>query len=345
MALQRLAGNSAVAKGLTALQRDDDNKSAAGARAVDAHVGEEQLRTLLENLPVETLEQVDMAKDVFANVLTVLEGGASGATGGGTPIPLAGAPFNAVSLVQALQRGEIDEVLNAIVPVIGDAALATQLITQAGVTMGAFSAEGGLTTASVVGTSAAAVAEIAGPAALAVAVMVGVFNIPGDVNEDLRKIFYIGDVSGILTSWIWADPTISPHAQLLGEAPTAGYFGADLTDALAAARANAHLVWSETFQDQPDRIRATRASVGDDYQVFWRALGAELESQLQPSQENSAVSNINRLIRGVGLRRRQQRREREQAEREERFRRYGGTVVTEDGLILEVPGWQDDLVE
>ncbi|NLG20742.1 MAG: hypothetical protein GX555_04820 [Actinomycetales bacterium] len=342
MALQRLAGNSAVSETLAAVQRDGESDAEAGAQAVDEHVGEEQLRRLLTDLPVDTPEQVSRAETVFGHVLTVLEGGASGATSGPTPIPLAAAPFNAAALVQALREGEVDKVVTAILPVVGDAALATQLITEAGVTLGAFSVEGGLSTSAVVATTAGAVAEIAGPAALAVAVMVGVFSIPSDVNEDRRKIWYIGDVSGILTSWIWADPTISPHEQLSREAPTAGFFDTDLSDAVRAARVNAERVWAEQFQGRPERIRATRDQVGDDYQVFWRALGTELESQLQPSADGSAVSNINRLIRGVALRRRQRRREQEQADREERFRLYGGTIVTEDGFILQVPG---DLVE
>lgn len=332
-AWQPLAGNRALAGAVAAVQRDGEEDGTGSSAEAGGLVQADQLQAMLRNIPVETPEQVSAAEKMFGNLLTVADGVAQGATGRATPIPLVAAPRNVTALVQALQQEQYDQVIASILPVIGDVALATQLVTEAALTAGIFEAGAGLSTAAMTATTAGLVAEAASPAALGLAVLVGTFMIPVEANENLAKIFFIGDLSGILTSWLWNDPTINPHAQVTDEASTEGV-GA----AASAAHAKAREVWAAQFRDRPERIRATRASVGEDYQVFWRTLGRALEEQLRPFPDGSAVSNINRLMRGVRLRRRERQQAEEARERAETERRQGVTYLDEQGYLWTLPG-------
>lgn len=213
-------------------------------------------------------------------------------------------------------------------------ATTVSILTSAAVELEAISVTSGAAQAGVILGELGAAAPML---ALSVAILIAVASIPSDVNQNLWKIFYIADVSGILASWIFNDDTISPHSQLLAEARHGGYFGTDLSDSVGTARLKATEVWRSQFADNPGRVQETREAVGDDYRVFWRALGGMLESRLQPTPNGIGVSNINRLIHGVS-RRREERREREEARRrEEDLWRYGGVITTPDGLELVLP--------
>ncbi|ODR80590.1 hypothetical protein BG842_03985 [Haladaptatus sp. W1] len=260
----------------------------------------------------------------------------------GTSVPVVGAPFTAESLIQKLEQEQYEDAASDLVALAGDAATVFSLLITTGIEMGAItSATSALAQAGVVSSF---FAEAAGPAAIAVATMVGVLSIPGDANENLWKIFFIVDFSGILTSWIFNDNTISPHSRLLSEART---FGTDLTRGVRSARRNdltgavrsarrkAEEVWRDQFQDRPERIQQARRSVGNDYRVYWRLLGALLESHLQPDPTGIASVRIDDLINWV----RQRRKERQQnaRQREESVWRRGGTIRTREGLELTIP--------
>ncbi|WP_139136175.1 hypothetical protein [Haladaptatus sp. W1] len=316
-------------------------KSGGGTEAKKEDIGIKELESLLRELPVATPEERSASKAAVTSLILSIRGGV-GEGLAGTSVPVVGAPFTAESLIQKLEQEQYEDAASDLVALAGDAATVFSLLITTGIEMGAItSATSALAQAGVVSSF---FAEAAGPAAIAVATMVGVLSIPGDANENLWKIFFIVDFSGILTSWIFNDNTISPHSRLLSEART---FGTDLTRGVRSARRNdltgavrsarrkAEEVWRDQFQDRPERIQQARRSVGNDYRVYWRLLGALLESHLQPDPTGIASVRIDDLINWV----RQRRKERQQnaRQREESVWRRGGTIRTREGLELTIP--------
>ncbi len=184
------------------------------------------------------------------------------------------------------------------------------------------------------GTILGLAGEAVGPLLIGVQTLIGVAGIPSDVNENLWKIYYIADVSGILTSWMFSDPTFSPHSQLHAEAQNGGYFGADLTGALREAHQKAHELWQSSYREHPERVRQARQAAGGDYQNYWRALGNILEERLHPRPSGVATARIDDLIHGIQRRREEHRRRQQQ---EKAIRRNGGIIRTPDGHEFFIP--------
>jgi len=311
------------------IQRDDPTEGP------EANPPLADVEALLRQLPVDTPEGRDQTGQVLTSALQLLQvrGGALEGAGARLP-PVAGLPIRVAALISQLQSERYSDVAATLIRIGGDVATTVSILTSAAVELEAISVTSGAAQAGVILGELGAAAPML---ALSVAILIAVASIPSDVNQNLWKIFYIADVSGILASWIFNDDTISPHSQLLAEARHGGYFGTDLSDSVGTARLKATEVWRSQFADNPGRVQETREAVGDDYRVFWRALGGMLESRLQPTPNGIGVSNINRLIHGVS-RRREERREREEARRrEEDLWRYGGVITTPDGLELVLP--------
>ena len=116
--------------------------------------------------------------------------------------------------------------------------------------------------------------------AAAVEVAIGVLEIPDDVNQTAWKMFFVSDMSGILTSWVYNDIRINPHWSLLSRARTGGYFGADVSDACMAAHRVADNVWRRCFRFDAENKRRLRDSASD-WQGCWERLGCVICQQVE----------------------------------------------------------------
>jgi len=268
---------------------------------------------LLRRLPVATPKEVDKTKKILSLVLKLRNAGIEGGTGKQFPA-LPGLILDVDSLIQQLKNGEYADAAITVVSIGGNlASISSWLITAAiemGVPIGVTSAM------AQSGVVLGVIGEIAGPAVIALSTLIEVARIPSGVNENQGKIYYIADVSGILTSWLFNNPSISPHSQLMVEARTGGYFGSDLTKYLRDAHRTAHEIWQSYFSGHPERVTHARKEVAGNYQACWRLLGQQLEPKLKPEPDGIALSFINKLIAGVEELRKERL-------REERYRRRG----------------------
>lgn len=255
----------------------------------------EPLINLLRKLPVSTPKEKEMAKEFLKRFLstrnTALE-----SVAGKIP-PVAGTILNVDSLIKQLENKEYDQAATSILSLGGNIAATVNwfstVASEMGIIIEATSAAG------QIGTVAGFIAEAAPLAGVALSVLIETAKIPSDVTENMGKIYYITDVSGILTSWIFNDPTISPHAQLMIEAKTGGYHKTDITDYVKKAHQTANAIWQKYFKGHPERVKHARQEVGGNYQACWKLLGNSLESKLHPKPNGAAMGMIIARLNGV----------------------------------------------
>lgn len=302
----------------------------------DESLQHEALVTLLEQIPVETPQQVNAAENMFSHVITIASDVASnagetasqGAVASGS-LGLLASPLNVHSLIQVMQSGHYEEAATPIIALIGDTAMAVHVLTEAAISMGAISSTSGLAS---IGNIAGMMGGATFAFTVSAQIMIEVFSIPGDANENLWKIFFLADASGILTAWIFNDDSISPHQRLRPELRNGGLWDEDLTGALDAAHQRAHTLWQEEFHEQPEKIRQARQSANDNPEVFWRMMGAQMEQALRPTPNGIGVAIINDLIHDAND-------ARERLRRQERARRRQprGNYVEIGGQVMYIP--------
>ncbi len=288
------------------------------------------VQQLLRQLPVETAEGAQLTKEILSAAIQVRDEVID------ETIPVASLVLNVDDLIESLKEGKFGAAAKALVDVIGDTANTFAWLLTAADTMGiaAASATGGLTGAAQAGVILRGVGRAAPLAAVALGTLIEVFSMPSDVNKNMWKIFYIAGVSGVLTSWVFNDKSISPYAQLMSEARKGGYAGTDIRDSVTTAHQKAHEYWQSQYSGHPDRVKSVQQAMRGDYRAYWRLLGGQLESALKPQPDGMGLSNINRLINGVQLVHKERDRERK---RQENIERYGGILKMSDGSEMVIP--------
>lgn len=293
------------------------------------------IQRLLQGIPVSTPEEVNAASQTLQMFIDLRNAAFEGT--GVNMMPVVGLAFSVPQLIQQLQRGQYVDAAQTLVSVGGNAAATFSVLVTAAVEMGTItSATAGIAQAGVV---TGLIGEAAGPASLGIATLVATFRIPIAANENQWKLFYIADVSGILTSWLFARRDLSPHADLMQRARTGGYCRADVSDACRLAHRRAHECWVRNFQESQANRRAARSAVGNNWDQYWLQLAGTLDRSLAPFPSGIGRSFAQNLIQETQRRARQATRRAEERQRATAARAAarGVWVRTDDGLELFLP--------
>lgn len=231
---------------------------------------------LLRRVPLATPADESHATDMLNMFVSLRNAAFEGAN---ASLPGTTSALSIPALLQQLRDGQYPSAAVSLVGFAGDAAAAYSFVVSAGIEAGAFSGTGALASS---GVAAGMLGEAAGPAALAATVLIETFSIPADTTENLRKLYFISDASGILTSWVFDVPEINPHARLLQQARTGGFARTDISGICRMAHERVQHLWRRNYQGNTQSRRAARSSAGDSWQRFWRQIGTALEARLQP---------------------------------------------------------------
>ncbi len=288
---------------------------------------------LLRRIPLATPADQGAASTVLQMFVSLRN---AAFEGGGMSLPPVMTAFAIPDLIRQMQAGEYVDVSLTLIGIAGDAASAFGFLVTAATELGTIPALGGLASAGMV---ASVIGEIAGPAGIAAAVLVATFRIPRDVSENNKKLYFIADASGILTSWIFNLPSINPHARLTARARTGGYFRTDVSEGCRLAHERVHQLWQTNYRGNATAIRAARESARNDWERYWRQVGDALESRLVPLPHGVGSGWVNAEIADATRRARSATRAADAArEAESRRRAAGGYWFrTPEGLDLFMP--------
>ncbi len=251
---------------------------------------------LLRRIPLETGSD-ESAAVTMLQMFNALRTAAF--EGGGISLPPVMTPFVIPDLIRQMRAGDYHTAAVTLIGVAGDAASAFGFLVTVGTELGAFPAAGAMSSAGVV---ASAFGEVAGPAALAAAVLVATFRVPIDVNENNKKLYFIADTSGILTSWIFNLPNINPHARLTARASRGGYCRTDVSEGCRLAHERVHQLWQTTYRGHATAVRAAQASAGNSWERYWRQVGTALENRLAPLPHGVGMGWVNAEIQDANRR-------------------------------------------
>jgi hypothetical protein len=301
----------------------------------DRVVTRAQLEELLQRLPVSTPEDQEVTTTALQTFITV-RNEAIESTSGLRALSLAGASFSIPVLIQQLQAEDYADAAQTLIGMMGEVATAYSVLMEAAVGAGAVS---GTSAAASSGVVAGMLGEAAGPAGIAIATLVAVARIPGDVSANQWKIFYIADVSGILTSWLFNRPEISPHDQLMRRSRTAGYMRTNISGACREAHRHAHRFWVNQYQNNLHNRRNARSASGGEWSQYWQLLAQALDASLQPAPTGVGAAMVRGLINSTrrDIRDRQRQQRNRQAAARTRAAQGGQWIRTPDGLELFIP--------
>ena len=298
------------------------------------------IEQLLRGMPLATPADESAASDMLQIFISLrnaaLEGAETGIANSEIRMPGVTTAFSIPALIQQMKEGNYWDVAVTLIGVVGDAAGAFSFLVTAGTEAGAIAGTSAMASAGVV---SGLVAEAAGPAAIAAMVLLETFRIPSNVSENNGKLFYLSDASGILTSWIFDMPEISPHARLLRRSRTGGYARTDISQQCRLAHQRVHELWRSRYQGNSSAQRQAKESAGNNWEQFWLQVGGAMEQRLAPAPTGVGVSWIRRLIRETNNRIRRTASDSEQHRLRERQRRAAGGYWfrTSDGLELFMP--------
>jgi len=250
----------------------------------------QDVEELLRGIPLSTPQEESHACDMLQNFFGIVSAAADGAD---VPLPSIGSVLSIPNLINQLKRGEYTEVAFTLIGMVGDAASVYGLLASAGIQAGAFTGLGVASSATV----ATAIGEIAPPALLAASVLVATFRIPLDVDENNKKLYFIADASGILTSWIFNLPQVNPHSRLMTRSRTGGYCRSDVSEGCRLAHRSVQELWRRNYSGNADAIRSAQESAGNKWQRYWRQVGAALEQRLVPLPHRMAMGWVRAEIR------------------------------------------------
>jgi hypothetical protein len=288
---------------------------------------------LLRRIPLSTPEDESNAADLLQTAVNLRN---AAFEGGGVSVPGTTTALSIPALIDQMKQENYADVAVTLIGVIGDAAAAFSFLVTAGVEAGAIAGTGALSSAGVV---AGMVGEAAGPIAIAAVVLIATFRIPSDVDENLRKLFFLTDASGILTSWMFNRPELNPHARLTMRARTGGYFRSNVSDACSLAHQRVQSLWRQNYEGNASARRSARAAVADSWERYWRQMGAALERGLGPSPRGVGAAWVQGQIQEANRRTRRQARQASIDAFSLRQRRAQGGywIRTSDGLDLFIP--------
>ncbi|MEE4639253.1 MAG: hypothetical protein V2J42_11000 [Wenzhouxiangella sp.] len=282
---------------------------------------------LLRDLPIETPEEVSAAESLLATALTIVNGALGGAQ---TSFRVMNPIADARNLVQQMQQGRYGDASVTLISMVGSAADVVVMLVKCSPRAGVVT---GLSASSSAGVVGGMLSEAAGPAAIAAATMFEVGMIPVNVDENFRKLYFIADASGILTSWMFNLPQISPHQRLLQRARTGGYHRSNVSDACELAHRQVHRLWQRSYLGNAQARRSARRGAQDSWQTFWRQSAAGLSNRLRPVPLNAGLGWANDAISHAQRQARQQRSDAAMQSFQQRMRRAQGGVYLSDGLF------------
>ena len=288
---------------------------------------------LLQQVKLATPSDESHASEMLTHFVSIRNAAFEGAGGG---LPGTTTALSIPGTLQQLKRGEYPSAAVSLIGMAGDAAAAYSFVVTAGIEAGAFSGVGALAASGVV---AEMLGAAAGPATLAATVLIETFSIPADTTENVRKLYFLADASGILTSWVFNIPEINPHARLLHQARTGGFARTDISGTCRTAHERVQHLWRRAYQGRPQARQAARASVGDSWERFWQQIGAAMESRLQPMPRRSGAAWVdNQINLSNGNLRRTARAAAQQAAAARRRQAQGGYWFrTPEGMELFMP--------
>ncbi len=291
------------------------------------------IEQVLADIPLSTPQDESHASDMLQIFISLRNSAFEGA---GVPVPGLGIPFSIPVLINQLKEGNYPDVAITLMSIGGDAAGAFSFLVTAGTEAGAIAGTSALASAGVV---AGMVAEAAGPVAIAAAVLVATFRIPGDVSENNSKLFFIADTSGILASWMFNMPEISPHARLMRQARHGGYYRTDISEQCRLAHRRVEVLWRSHYQGNTAARRAAKRSANDSWEQYWLQIGRALDVRLSPFPAGIGASMVRREINESNRRiRRAAQAARQRQLQQQRRRAAGGYWFrTPDGLDIFMP--------
>ena len=289
---------------------------------------------LLRQIPLSTPADESRATDLLSIAISLRNAAFEGA---GISSPIPASALNIPGLIGQMQAGEYTDAALTLMGIFGDAAGAYSFIVSAGIEAGAFAGTGALASSAVV---TGMVAEAAGPALIGIAVLVETLRIPANASENLAKLYYLSDASGILTSWIFDMPEMNPHNILTRRARHGGYNRTDISQHCVNAHQRVHQLWQRNYRGNPGAQRAAQASASNNWETYWINTARALEARLQPFPRGSGVgvSWVRRLIRETNSRISRDRRAAEARRRREELRRAEGGVWVR---VQVVGGYED----
>lgn len=257
-------------------------------------VARKKLEDFVRSLPMSTPEDKDVSFMLIQSLVQFKGDFIDAAAGGNTLLPAVGAPFNATQVVYQLTEGNYSDAANSMVALVGDAATALSALSAAAMNAGAINS---LSTLAQLGQVAGMLAGAFPLITIAKNTLTGFLSIISDTNENFGQAYFIVDASGILTSWLFNDKSISPHAKLLPEVKEFGLYGADLSEYLISAHQSVDQFWKQNLSGNPELVKQIRAIFGNDYREVWLFLGTSMQNQLQPRPAGIAVAKIKEFIR------------------------------------------------
>lgn len=248
-------------------------------KSADA-TAQKQLETLLRSLPTDTPDGLGITMNLLSD-LPIL--------------PSVTLPLNAFQLARQLKKGDYKSVAATLISLTGDVATATSFLTKAALRAGALSSTSKLALASRFLAGLGAAAPLIN---IAVSIAIATLSIPLEADANVRKAFYIANFSGILTSWIFNDKTISPHSRLIAEAKydKSNSLSRDLLEGLNEAHQAVHRLWQQEFSKKPESIRQFRQAFYNDPIICWLSIGQLLENRMKPRPLGYATSFIKSLL-------------------------------------------------
>jgi len=291
------------------------------------------IERLLRNIPLATQADEGNASDMLGVFIGIRNAAFEGV---GLGVPGTTTAFIIPALINQMKEGNYTDVAVTLISVAGDAAGAFSFLVTAATEVGAIAGTSALASAGVV---AGLVAEAAGPAALAATVLVATFRIPSNVSENNGKLYFLSDASGILTSWMFNMPEISPHTLLTQRARTGGYNRTNISAQCRLAHERVQQLWRSNYQGNASARRQAKESAGNSWERYWLQVGSAMEQRLGPFPTGIGASSIRNLIREANQRSRRTRSDRVMREFENRQRRANGGYWfrTPEGRELFMP--------
>ena len=293
------------------------------------------IEQLLRDIPLSTPGQVSAAETMFGIFMSIRNTAFEGVLPEGVTMPGTGMVLNIPAIIDQMRSGNYADAALSLISMVGDAAGAYSFLINAGVEAGAISGLGATASSGVI---AGMVGEAAGPAAIAAMVFVETARIPIGASENLAKLFYITDASGILTSWMFNMPAINPHERLTRQARTGGYNRTDISEHCRTAHERAQQLWRRNYQGNADARRRARAAAGDNWETHWLQVARALESRLAPVPTGVGASWARRIIRETRSRAATSARQARQVSLQAANRRAaGGEWIRMDGNDVFIP--------
>ncbi|MEZ4589764.1 MAG: DUF4157 domain-containing protein [Chloroflexota bacterium] len=214
------------------------------------------------------------------------------------------AAVNVPIIIKKISDGEYFSAAKSLISLAGSASVALSKVMIA-MRVGMSSSMGALSTSAMTGPMLGMLGELAGPIAMTLAVGYGIYDIPNNVNSEIGKWFYVADLSGLLTSWIFAVPSISPHQHLIDKAKDDYHsdlfyyeeFGVLFNrsalqtklESLRKARLDSERAWKKEIKSTPGLQRAIRKIHEDNPVHFWLEFAEQLENRNPSKQQYSLI--------------------------------------------------------